>query len=76
MKKSYLFIATLLVDAAVAAVVVSCKKEKQEPSSNNTEQTVQSADNMDEYLISFKKILFFQLSHSLKQKTLDLQVYF
>ena len=57
MKKSYLFITTLLVVAAVAAVVVSCKKEKQEPTSNNTEQTVQSADNMDEYLISFKKKL-------------------
>ena len=58
MKKHYLFLATLLVVAAVSVAVVSCKKEKQEPSSsNNTERAVQSADNMDEYLISFKKKL-------------------
>ena len=58
MKNRNLFIATLLVTAAVSVAVVSCKKEKQEASSsNNTEQAVQSADNMDEYLISFKKKL-------------------
>ena len=47
----------MAVATIVSAVVVSCKKEKQEPLSNNTEQAVQSADNMDEYLISFKKKL-------------------
>ena len=58
MKKTILFIATLLVAAVISVAVVSCKKEKQETSSsNNTEQAVQSADNMDEYLISFKKKL-------------------
>ncbi len=58
MKKRKVFIAALLVAAAVSVAVVSCKKEKHETSSsNNTEQAVQSADNMDEYLISFKKKL-------------------
>lgn len=58
MEKKKFFIATLLVVAAVSVAVVSCKKEKHETSSsNNIEQAVQSADNMDEYLISFKKKL-------------------
>lgn len=57
MKNRNLFIATLLVVVATSVAVVSCKKEKHETSSYNTEQAVQSADNMDEYLISFKKKL-------------------
>lgn len=57
MKKSYLFLATLLVVAAVSVAVVSCKKEKQGTASNNTEQAIQSANNMDEYLILFKEKL-------------------
>ena len=59
MKRRRLYYALFVMAVAtiVSAVVVSCKKEKQEPLSNNTEQAVQSADNMDEYLISFKKKL-------------------
>ena len=77
MKNRNLFIATLLVTAAVSVAVVSCKKEKQEASSsNNTEQAVQSADNMDEYLISFKKKLLSAQKGdetiSLEQAQLDL----
>lgn len=57
MKKSYLFLTTLLVVATISVAVVSCEKEKQVSSSDNTEQATLSADNMDEYLISFKKKL-------------------
>ena len=59
MKRRRLYCALFVMAMATIAsiVAVSCKKEKQEPSSNNTEQALQSADNMDEYLISFKKKL-------------------
>lgn len=58
MKKTNLFLAiTVMAIVAIAVAVVSCKKEKQEPTTNYTERSVQSADNMDEYLISFKKKL-------------------
>lgn len=57
MKKKSFLIATLLVVMATAVAVVSCKKEKQDQNSNGSEQTVQNSDNMDEYLISFKKKL-------------------
>ena len=59
MKRRRLYYAIFVMAMATIAsvVAVSCKKEKQEPSSNNTKQAVQSADNMDEYLISFKKKL-------------------
>lgn len=58
MKKFKLYAIFVMAMAIIVTVaVVSCKKEKQEPSSNNTEQDFQSADNMDEYLISFKKKL-------------------
>ena len=57
MKKKNLFIATLLVVAATTVAVVSCKKEKQDQLLNNDVQAVESADNMDEYLMAFKKKL-------------------
>lgn len=57
MKKHNLLIATLLVVAAISVAVVSCKKEKQESASNSPEIETPSADNMDEYLITFKKKL-------------------
>ena len=57
MKKRNLIITTLLVVAATAVATVSCKKEKQDQMLNNNEQVVQSIDNMDEYLMSFKKRL-------------------
>ena len=70
MKKSSLFITTLLVVAAVSAAVVSCKKEKQETTTNNTELAALAADNMDEYLISFKKKL---LSAKKGEETISLE---
>lgn len=58
MKKSKTLIAIIaMVIVATAVAVVSCKKEKQEQKSNNVEQSVQNSDNMDEYLMSFKKKL-------------------
>lgn len=56
-KNKFLAAIVLLVAVIVSVAVVSCKKEKQDPSLNNGEQTVQAADNMDEYLIAFKKKL-------------------
>lgn len=70
MKKSNFFITILLVVAAASVAVVSCKKEKQETSTNNTERAVLSADNMDEYLISFKKKL---LSAQKGEETISLE---
>lgn len=58
MKKRNLFIAILLLVAGATTVaVVSCKKEKQDQALNNSEQTVQPADNINEYLKAFKKKL-------------------
>lgn len=57
MKKKNLFITLAVVIVAATVAFVSCKKEKQEQTSNNIEQGVQCSDNMDEYLISFKKKL-------------------
>ena len=57
MKKSTVFIAIAFAIVATAVAVVSCKKEKQDQTSNNMEQSVQPTDNMNEYLISFKKKL-------------------
>lgn len=48
-------ILAVVVAAFVSAIVVSCKKEKQEQVTSNLEQGVQSSENIDEYLISFKK---------------------
>ena len=56
MKKSFFYAICAMVLAAMVAVV-SCKKEKNDQLLNNTEQAGVSADNMDEYLISFKKKL-------------------
>lgn len=57
MKKTSIVITTLLVMVATAVAVVSCKKEKLDQNKNDSEQTVQNADNMDEYLMAFKKKL-------------------
>lgn len=57
MKKTNIVITTLLVMVATAVAVVSCKKEKLDQNKNDSEQTVQNADNMDEYLMAFKKKL-------------------
>ena len=58
MKKSNAIFAILaMAIVAIAVAIVSCKKEKQEPTTINTEQSVQSTENMDEYLNSFKKKL-------------------
>lgn len=47
----------MLVVAATTVAVVSCKKEKNDQLLNNTEQAELSADNMDAYLMAFKKKL-------------------
>lgn len=57
MKKKSFLIATLLVVMATVVAVVSCKKERHDQNSNSNEQTVQNADNMDDYLMAFKKKL-------------------
>lgn len=57
MKKTTVVITTLLVMVATAVAVVSCKKEKLDQNKNDSEQTMQNADNMDEYLMAFKKKL-------------------
>lgn len=54
-RKLTLAILAMVVATLVSVAIVSCKKEKQERPTNNMEQTVQSADDMDEYLVSFKK---------------------
>lgn len=56
MKKTFFYAICVMVLATIVAVV-SCKKEKNDQLLNNTEQAGVSADNMDEYLISFKKKL-------------------
>ena len=55
---------------AIIVAFVSCKKEKQEQKSNNVEQSVQNSDNMDEYLMSFKKKL---LSAQKGEETISLE---
>lgn len=50
-------ICVMAVALAATVTVVSCKKEKQDQNPNGNEQIVQTADNMDQYLISFKKKL-------------------
>lgn len=58
MKKSKTLIAIIaMVIVASAVAVVSCKKEKQDQKSNNVEQSIQSTNNMDDYLLSFKEKL-------------------
>ena len=57
MKKTSILITTALVIVATAVAVVSCKKEKHDQNANGNEHFVQTADNMDEYLMSFKKKL-------------------
>ena len=57
MKKRNVLIATLLVAATAMVAVVSRKKEKHDQNANDSELIVQTADNMDEYLMTFKKKL-------------------
>jgi len=66
MKKKNLLIATLLVVAAVSVAVVSCKKEKSSQASNLD----QVAENMNEYLKSFKQKL---LSAEKGEETISLK---
>ena len=71
MKKNNSIIAIIgLAIVAIAVAFVSCKKEKQEQKSNNMEQSVQNSDNMDEYLMSFKKKL---LSTQKGEETIGLE---
>lgn len=58
MKRSMIFtICTMAMALAATVTVVSCKKEKHDQSQNGNEQIVQATENMDEYLMSFKKKL-------------------
>lgn len=71
MKNSKSIIAIIvLAILATAVAVVSCKKEKQEQASNNSEQNTPCFGNMDEYLISFKKKL---LSSQKGEETISLE---
>ena len=56
MKKTFFYAICVMVLATMVAVV-SCKKDKQDETTEKCEQCAQSTDNMDEYLISFKKKL-------------------
>ena len=71
MKKTRFLIATLLVVMATVVAVVSCKKERHDQNSNGNEQTVQNADNMDDYLMAFKKKLLSAVSKVCSDKDLD-----
>lgn len=52
--RKYIYAAMLLM-VVVAAILVGCKKEKQENDTTEIEQNNQVCGNMDDYLISFKK---------------------
>ncbi len=74
-RKLYFAIIVMAI-GAIAVAVVSCKKEKQEQTTNKMEQSAQSSENTDEYLISFKeKLLSAQKgdeSITIEQAQLDL----
>lgn len=71
MKKSKTLIAIIaMVIVATTVAVVSCKKEKQEQAMNNEKQVALCYDNMDEYLMSFKKKL---LSAQKGEETISLE---
>ena len=71
MKNSKSIIAIIvLAILATAVAIVSCKKEKQEQASINSEQNAPCFDNMDEYLISFKNRL---LSAKKGEETISLE---
>lgn len=60
MKKSYLFLATLLVGAVVSVAVVSCKKETANDFKGNKNETMQAfnpqkIEDMNTYLKDFKQ---------------------
>lgn len=55
MKKTNVVYAIIaLAIMTTITIVVSCKKEKQEPTTNHTDETTQSFENMDVYLKAFK----------------------
>ena len=70
------FAIIVMAIGAIAVAVVSCKKEKHEQTTNKMEQSAQSSENTDEYLISFKeKLLSAQKgdeSITIEQAQLDL----
>ena len=71
MKKFNSIIAIIaLAIVATAVAVVSCKKEMQEQAMNNEKQGGLCYDNMDEYLMSFKKKL---LSAQKGEETISLE---
>ena len=55
--KSSIAILVMAIVVFASITVVSCKKEKQEQATNNLEQIKNTSDDMNEYLISFKKRL-------------------
>ncbi len=72
MKKRIFIIATLLVVAATAFAIVSCKKDSNRIGQDNPSKDLvsQSPENMDEYLISFKKKL---LSTQKSEETISVE---
>lgn len=56
-KKLSLAVLIMAITAFVSVTVISCKKDRDEQRTTNKEQEIQSADNMDDYLISFKEKL-------------------
>lgn len=57
MKKNSILAIIAMAILATTVAIMSCKKEKQEQTVNNTEQSVQPSENMDSYLLSFKEKL-------------------
>jgi len=55
--KKFSILSIFVMVAAIAVAVVSCKKDSIQQTTNNTEQSLQNSDNMDEYLMAFKKKL-------------------
>jgi len=55
--KKFSIISIFVMVAAIVVAVVSCKKDSIQQTTNNTEQSLQNSDNMDEYLMAFKKKL-------------------
>lgn len=71
MNRSKIYIAIVaMAIVAIAVAVVSCKKEKHDENDVKSEQVTSSAENMDEYLISFKEKL---LSAQKGEETISLE---
>ena len=56
-KSSRLLFAAMIIVALAATLFVGCKKEKDEKTTENAELSTLTNDNMDEYLMAFKKKL-------------------